>query len=104
MIMGTEVVSPLVVSGAFLVGGALAIVITSVRLALTPEDEADDEDVSIGEIEAGDVAPQGSEFTRLRWASRGVTGEFAALRAVASLDACRLLAVPRLRVLGVRSP
>jgi hypothetical protein len=83
MIMGTEDVSPLVVSGAFLVGGALAIVITSVRLALTSEDEADDEDVSVGEIDSGDVAPHGSEFARLRWASRGVMGEFAVLRAVA---------------------
>lgn len=83
MLLGTGETSPLIVSAAFLIGGVVAIVITAVRLRLVAEDEADDDSVSKGEVDSADIAPEGSAISRLRWASRSTSGQFAVLRAFA---------------------
>lgn len=80
MIMGTADTDPWVVSAAFIVGGVIALSVTALRLRLTHEDTADDEEASVGEVEDEDIAPQGSLWMRLRWASSGPMGEFAILR------------------------
>lgn len=80
MMLGTADTSPLAVSGAFVVGGVIALAITALRLRFSDEDDADDDEATVGEVEDEDVAPPGSTWMRLRWASRGPMGEFAILR------------------------
>ena len=83
MILGTGSTAPLAVSGAFVIGGVVAIAVTAVRLWIVSEDEADDVTAAVGEAARADVAPEGSVITRLVWASRGNGGTFSLIRAFA---------------------